>query len=92
MFNSVSFISHQADNEKVRGPSTVIQELFMERFEYVLTVLNYHILVCHFGSIINSLINFLCRSLGLFSQLVPFNGRSDYGPFIAEGVDIPGEA
>ncbi len=24
-------------------------------------------------------------------SLKAFNGRSDYGPFIAEGVDIPGK-
>jgi Zn-dependent M28 family amino/carboxypeptidase len=28
-------------------------------------------------------------SVGLVSAETPFSGRSDYGPFIAEGVDIP---
>ncbi|HSJ19205.1 MAG TPA: M28 family peptidase [Nocardioidaceae bacterium] len=29
------------------------------------------------------------ESVGLISAETPFSGRSDYGPFIAEGVDIP---
>ena len=29
------------------------------------------------------------ESVGLVSAETPFSGRSDYGPFIAEGVDIP---
>lgn len=32
----------------------------------------------------------LYRSEGLSYKLAPFTGRSDYGPFIAEGTDIPG--
>ena len=32
----------------------------------------------------------LHRSEGLSYVLAPFTGRSDYGPFIAEGTDIPG--
>ena len=33
----------------------------------------------------------LNRSKDLNYSLTGFNGRSDYGPFIAEGVDIPGK-
>jgi Zn-dependent M28 family amino/carboxypeptidase len=29
------------------------------------------------------------ESVGLVSAETPFSGRSDYGPFIAEGIDIP---
>ncbi len=32
----------------------------------------------------------VCRSQSLLYVLAPFTGRSDYGPFIAEGTDIPG--
>lgn len=32
-----------------------------------------------------------CRALDLPYQLTDFNGRSDYGPFIEPGVDIPGK-
>ena len=32
----------------------------------------------------------LYRSEGLSYTLAPFTGRSDYGPFIAEGTNIPG--
>jgi Zn-dependent M28 family amino/carboxypeptidase len=38
---------------------------------------------------IEDLFNGFYASRGLAFEPTPFDGRSDYGPFIAEGVDIP---
>jgi Zn-dependent M28 family amino/carboxypeptidase len=38
---------------------------------------------------IEELFNSYFASRGLAFEPTPFNGRSDYGPFIAAGVDIP---
>lgn len=38
---------------------------------------------------IEEMFNGYFDSVGLASEATPFSGRSDYGPFIVEGVDIP---
>ncbi len=38
---------------------------------------------------IETMFNEYFESVGLPSEATPFSGRSDYGPFIVEGVDIP---
>ena len=103
--NQVRFIWFSAEESGLIGAQYYVDSLSEEERDQIAAMLNFDMVgspnfarFVYDGSdpaapagsaAIEEIFNSYFASRGLAYEPTPFNGRSDYGPFIAAGVDIP---